>query len=471
MSRLQDGRPAPPGAVRTRGLGRPLPARGRDAREHVLPPRRTLQARPRGPPGRCRPPADPSQGESLGAPRKGEDAKQGRAGRGPGRRRCAGCGPGGRQHRPGHGGAGRPRGQRGLSPVDTEEPRAGARLTLPSPQGGRSGRRGPPCSAPSGRLSPERRSCVGHQGRRAARTGLARETALPPRVHVDGRPLGHGPAGALGASKRLCVRGPCSRHGPLTSRELEGGPGVPATSGARGTLQRCRRADSEQGTGMRTATQAALAVAVARAVARAVAGAVAGGPGHSGVQRDSSHGRRKEPCEGRSDPGSSDPGQGASAMPPRPALCSGEWPARRRRRASRAKDGPAPCRAPGRQGPRGPCGEAAAWADDVQESWPGVLGRPHQEKQTQEARGRGGPRLRPREAGPEARRTCLAHRGVVRHGAACQPGSPFTRKSVLVWTAKCVSTLPAPSQHPRSHGAWRRELEAEGAGGVCLLRF
>lgn len=263
--------------------------------------------------GRCRrgrgalpaaavPPADPSQGESLGAPRKGEDAKQGRAGRGPGRRRCAGCGPGGRQHRPGHGGAGRPRGQRGLSPVDTEEPRAGARLTLPSPQGGRSGRRGPPCSAPSGRLSPERRSCVGHQGRRAARTGLARETALPPRVHVDGWPLGHGPAGALGASKRLCVRGPCSRHGPLTSRELEGGPGVPATSGARGTLQRCRRADSEQDTGMRTATQAALAVAVA--------GAVAGGPGHSGVQRDSSHGRRKEPCEGRSDLGSSDPGQG-----------------------------------------------------------------------------------------------------------------------------------------------------------------
>lgn len=347
----------------------------------------------------------------------------------------------------------------------------GARPTLPSPRGGRSGRRGPPCSAPSGRLSPERRSCVGHQGRRAARTGLARETALPPRVHVDGRPLGHGPAGALGASKRLCVRGPCSRHGPLTSRELEGGPGVPATSGARGTLQRRRRADSERDTGMRTATQAALAVAVARAVARAVAGAVAGGPGHSGVQRDSSHGRRKEPCEGRSDPGSSDPGQGASAMPPRPALCSGEWPARRRRRASRAKDGPAPCRAPGRQGPRGPCGEAAAWADDVQESWPGVLGRPHQEKQTQEARGRGGPRLRPREAGPEARRTCLAHRGVVRHGAACQPGSPFTRKNVLVWTAKCVSTLPAPSQHPRSHGAWRRELEAEGAGGVCLLRF
>lgn len=111
MSRLQDGRPAPPGAVRTRGLGRPLPARGRDASEHVLPPRRTLQARPRGPPGRCRPPADPSQGESLGAPRKGEDVKQGRAGRGPGRRRCAGCGPGGRQHRPGHCGAGRPRGR------------------------------------------------------------------------------------------------------------------------------------------------------------------------------------------------------------------------------------------------------------------------------------------------------------------------------------------------------------------------
>lgn len=61
--------------------------------------------------GRCRPPADPSQGESLGAPRKGEDAKQGRAGRGPGRRRCAGCRPGGRQHRPGHCGAGRPRGR------------------------------------------------------------------------------------------------------------------------------------------------------------------------------------------------------------------------------------------------------------------------------------------------------------------------------------------------------------------------
>lgn len=296
MSRLQDGRPAPPGAVRTRGLGRPLPARGRDAREHVLPPRRTLQARPlpspRGPePGRV--PRGPSEG-------RGREA--GACWAGPGaqavcrvRTRRAPAPPGTLR------GWAATRAS-GLSPVDTEEPRAGARPTLPSPRGGRSGRRGPPCSAPSGRLSPERRSCVGHQGRRAARTGLARETALPPRVHVDGWPLGHGPAGALGASKRLCVRGPCSRHGPLTSRELEGGPGVPATSGARGTLQRRRRADSEQDTGMRTATQAALAVAVA--------GAVAGGPGHSGVQRDSSHGRRKEPCEGRSDPGSSDPGQG-----------------------------------------------------------------------------------------------------------------------------------------------------------------
>lgn len=277
MSCLQNGCPSPPGAVHMLWLGRPPPARGRDASEHALPPRRALQVRPRdavtlaGPSQLLRPPLEPEPGRVPRGPglRRERTQSRGHTGWGPGHGQCAGCGPGGRQHRGGH----------GLSPVDTKEPRAGARAALPTTRSGPARALGAPVPPPhlvarlrnvtvavSGELpgavdGGPRRAPQRDGRRRSAGRASAGRTCVCPSVGPS-VPGARGRTRGLGAGDRAasaCGRGrpaprarprgvagqltpvsmaPGSGHGPPTSREeLEGGPGVPTASGAQGTLR------------------------------------------------------------------------------------------------------------------------------------------------------------------------------------------------------------------------------------------
>lgn len=279
-------------------------------------------------------------------------------------------------------------------------------------------------------------------------------------------PSGTAPQGRWGRPANGSVStAPSCSHGPLTSRELEGGPGVPAASGDRGTLHTRRRADANGGRGHRWQRRLRSPwtwPGVPGALARSTT------PGTGG---------RRRPARG------SDRGHGCVSdalrltTATRPSADYGRWSAPLRGQLGagskhlRTKDRRAFLPGSQPQGPRGPCAVAAPGPTDVHESRPGVLGRPHQVDAGGQKQGRAkaaaaeaGPAGTGGQAAAEARRTCPAHRGAG-HRAARQPGLPFTRKSVLVWTAKCVST----SQHPRSRRERRRELEAEGEGGSFIL--